>query len=177
MKSQASKKSLGPVLLGIAAVLFCLVLISTAMMSGLYARYVSRGIGNDSARVAAFAVGADLSPEDVTVDLSQNVSNGTYTLTTENNSEVAVRYDVIVTADLPNGIDLTIDGKAPTSSVGNTYTFSNLGEFPSSNGTPVQDSHTLEFEVDVTDFTSAATGESYTQTISFDIKVRFVQID
>lgn len=37
-----------------AGILFCLVLITTAMMGGLFARYTTTGTGSDSARVAKF---------------------------------------------------------------------------------------------------------------------------
>lgn len=44
----------GEKLLFLAGVLFCLVLITTAMMGGLFARYVTTGTGSDSARVVKF---------------------------------------------------------------------------------------------------------------------------
>lgn len=54
MNSNQRKASLGSVWMRIASVLFCLVLISTSFTSGLYARYVSKDSGTDSARVIAF---------------------------------------------------------------------------------------------------------------------------
>ena len=42
------------IMLRLAGILFCLVLITTSMMSGLYARYTAEGKGEDSARVATF---------------------------------------------------------------------------------------------------------------------------
>lgn len=50
--------------LWIAAVLFCLVLISTSMNSGIYARFRSLARGNDRARVASFSVTADMKTDD-----------------------------------------------------------------------------------------------------------------
>ena len=44
----------GEGMMWIAGVLFCLVLITTAMMGGLFARYITSGTGSDSARVATF---------------------------------------------------------------------------------------------------------------------------
>ncbi|MBE6543943.1 MAG: hypothetical protein E7675_06040 [Ruminococcaceae bacterium] len=48
------KTSIGPVIMKIAASLFCLVLISTSMLSGLYARYTTTSSTGDSARVITF---------------------------------------------------------------------------------------------------------------------------
>lgn len=46
--------TLGEKLLFTAGILFCLVLISTAMMGGLFARYTTSSSGHDNARVAKF---------------------------------------------------------------------------------------------------------------------------
>lgn len=44
----------GNIMMGIAAALLFLVMLSTHLMGGLYARYASRDAGTDSARVAKF---------------------------------------------------------------------------------------------------------------------------
>lgn len=44
----------GEKMLLLAGVLFCLVLISTALLGGLFARYTTSGSGSDSARVVKF---------------------------------------------------------------------------------------------------------------------------
>lgn len=44
----------GELLMLLAGVLFCLVLISTALLGGLFARYTTSGTGSDNARVAKF---------------------------------------------------------------------------------------------------------------------------
>lgn len=53
-EKRRSSLTLGEKLLFFAGILFCLILISTAMMGGLFARYVSTSTGSDSARVAQF---------------------------------------------------------------------------------------------------------------------------
>ena len=53
-----------------AAVLLCMVLISTWMLSGLMARYASGGSGNDSARTAAFVFHLQDGEETRYIDLS-----------------------------------------------------------------------------------------------------------
>lgn len=49
-----SSLTFGEKLLFFAGILFCLVLISTALLGGLFARYVTTDSGSDSARVAKF---------------------------------------------------------------------------------------------------------------------------
>ena len=53
MKNTKRKTAVNPMIM-LSAILFCLVLISTSMTSGLYARYTARGTGSDSARVIKF---------------------------------------------------------------------------------------------------------------------------
>lgn len=54
LRKRKSIYSPGEKLLGLAGVLFCLVLVTTAMMGGMFARYSTSGEGSDSARVAKF---------------------------------------------------------------------------------------------------------------------------
>lgn len=58
----------GNFMMRLAGVLFCLVMISTYMMGGLFARYVARGSGSDSARVIKFG--------DITVEESGDFLEG-----------------------------------------------------------------------------------------------------
>ena len=67
----------GNIMIRIAAVLFCLVLISTHMMSGLYARYVAKDSSSDEARVAKFQVDAAWSGS-VNINVT-TTPNGSYT--------------------------------------------------------------------------------------------------
>ena len=164
----------GSILMLIACALFCLVLISTALMPRLYAKYFANGSSDDIARVAKFAVGADLNPNNVSVVLTDVGGAGVYQISTENDSEVAVSYDIIVTAELPAGISLTLDGNT-VSAVGNVYTFKNAGQLAS--GTDVTAGHYLNFIADTDEFTEAEEGGTVTKNIAFQIIVRFVQID
>ena len=58
MSNQSHKRKssmgFGEGMMWLAGVLFCLVLITTAMMGGLFARYVTSATGSDSARVVVF---------------------------------------------------------------------------------------------------------------------------
>ena len=53
-RKRKSSMGFGEGMMWLAGVLFCLVLITTAMMGGLFARYITSGTGSDSARVVAF---------------------------------------------------------------------------------------------------------------------------
>ena len=53
-KNRRSSMTFGEKMIFFAGILFCLVLITTAMMGGLFARYTTIGSGSDSARVASW---------------------------------------------------------------------------------------------------------------------------
>lgn len=53
-RKRKSSMGFGEGMMWIAGVLFCMVLITTAMMGGLFARYITSETGSDSARVASF---------------------------------------------------------------------------------------------------------------------------
>ncbi len=175
---KSKHNSSGTVMIRIALVLFCLVMITTHMMSGLYARYISVGEAADEARVAAFSVQADWQG-DVKLDVSDSAdANGAYTFTVINKSEATVRYDVILTFESPlpyyisvklddvNGI-LAVDGKS--------VTFENIEELaPQTSGAQ----KSLNFSVtSADDFTEYAAEESYSLTVNFAAVIDCVQID
>lgn len=94
-----------PVSLRVAAVLLCLVMLSTHFTAGMYARYVTSANGTDYSRAAGFAVSAKVDTDDQTkspVPVSI-VSNGlddsgraTYEVKVSNTGETAVRYKMVV---------------------------------------------------------------------------------
>ena len=53
-RKRKSSMGFGEGMMWLAGVLFCLVLITTSMMGGLFARYITSATGSDSARVASF---------------------------------------------------------------------------------------------------------------------------
>ena len=94
-----------PVLFYAGLLSLCLVLVTTYMMGGIYARYAASDDGGDSARVAYFSVSSDVPTQAATLTLTglkpgdtQNVAlNITYS------GEVAVEYKMAVesTENLP----------------------------------------------------------------------------
>ena len=176
--AKRNRLSSGGFMLRAAAVIFCLVLVSTYMMSGLYARYISSGRGDDTARVAKFDVKAQ-GGSDVTISVSDTEADtGAYTLTVTNDSEVAVRYDIVITLNqaLPNYLAVSLNDTAPSvSDDKKTLTFSTVGKL-AANGATAE--HTLSFKVtDVAAFTANASAGSYSETLAFTAQIRFVQID
>ena len=168
------KYSLHTIIFGIALILFCLVIISTYMMSGLYARYRSAGLSGDDARVAAFSVEAAWGT-DVNIDWTET-ADGAYQVILTNNSEVAVRCDMVLTlnADVMDAVEITLGDSAGTVS-GNTITFGNICEL-APNGT--NSAHQLKFSVeDVDFFTKNATGEAHSEPVSFKAIITCTQID
>ena len=92
-----NRRPSGNLMMRLAAVLFCMVMFSTYLMGGLYARYTVKGTGKDSARVAAFDVRTS-GPEGVQVLYSQGDS-GEYKLEVVNASEVAISYTIRVNVE------------------------------------------------------------------------------
>lgn len=107
---QSNKKT--PVVFYLSFVLLCAVLITTHMMSGLYARYTTRATSSDSARVAKFRVTDTLTVTDskgyevhsftMIEDSLIPGESTTYAFAVQNDSEVAVRFSVRGEASINN---------------------------------------------------------------------------
>ena len=115
-----------PMVLGL--VLLCLTLISTHFTAGLYARYVAKASGEDSARVAKFKIDDVLIYEGSEHKLSESFSLGIrpgdetkYIVKIDNQSEVSVKCYLTIKnlyRNIPfemniNGID-SVNGEVST---------------------------------------------------------------
>lgn len=115
------KQKTNPILL-LAMVLLCLVMITTHMTAGLYARYTASGSGEDSARVAKFDVtesGTLIETMVLSVIPGKEYLVGSIEVV--NSSEVSVAYTITVekaTDNLP--IKLYFEGVTPATEI--TYT-------------------------------------------------------
>lgn len=92
------------IVLRLAAVLLILVMLSTSMIAGRYARYVTTATFEDSARVARFNIVEEFS-EPLFTDVGARIQPGTTTLegiTIKNYSEVAVDFVITVTSQYDN---------------------------------------------------------------------------
>lgn len=175
-KSNTSKKH--PVPFYIAMITLCLLLFSTYLSGGIFARYTTSGSASDSARVAMFKTPTvtvvDSSLEINTYDGIANTASTTITVAMK--TEVAVKYNIIVTCGraLPSFVALTLDGAEPTSSAGGVYTFVDAGTFNA--GGDRSNSHTIAFTADLGWHDMSA--ETFNNAFSnVDIKVVATQID
>lgn len=149
-----------PIAFHIGLVLFCLVLFSTYLTGGLYARYTTSASGSDSARVAIFQIQGENSWEqgkEVDVNLSffdPALAQDTLSFSITSASEVAVRYSVEIVMpekdDNGNTIDyqwltVTLDDAAPVTSETNVFTIANIGTFSPNDGSKYE--HTLTFTI------------------------------
>ena len=155
-----TKPSAGARLMRVAFVLLCLVILTVYLMGSLLARYHATGSGDDEARVAKFEVILTGSPKNVECKPVDN-GDGTYTITVENKSEVAVHYDL--TAKITSG-----------NAAGVSYNFDqakgNLA--PGATGTSL-----LTFTVDWDEFTKNQSGPKATVTLNFTVTADVTQID
>ena len=157
-------------MLKLAVILLCLVLITTHFTSGLYARYISRSSADTSARVALWKVGAKEGKPALTIDCSSSDLDDEYEITVTNNSEVAVKYGIVVvfTEALKSGITLKMDEtKVPTTTNRKEFVFTDVARLNSGNASA---KHILTFTANSNDVEE---DHSYT----FSVKVDFEQID
>lgn len=196
-----SSLTIGELLMFLAGGMFCLILITTAMMGGLLARYTTENQGTDSARVAKWDVGAMLSPApaegktrsqvDVVcqkkADSTDMENQGIFELTLTSKSEVAVQSKIVVTLTdaLPKGVTMVLrnpenEEMVPEESADRkTLTYENAGTFPAGSYTAVYE---LEFTVDWLDIDFAVAdidGDPEVETINldFNVDVSMTQID
>lgn len=106
MKKQFRKPNLA---MCAAFVLLCLTLISMHFTSGLYAKYVAKGSGMDSARVAKFDVDDSMLVNGTSVVLSEVFTaairpdtDSSVSFVIDNNSEVTVQCLITITNKYKN---------------------------------------------------------------------------
>ncbi len=102
-----------------AGVLLLLVIVTAMLIPGMYARFLTRANGGDSAKVASFSITSQLlDASDVLtekIDLSMKPGDTeTYTIKIKNDSEVSVSCTLTVanqTGNLP--LELSLNGGTP----------------------------------------------------------------
>lgn len=160
-------------ILHIAAVLLCLVLVSTYFNSGMLAKYVTRANGHDTARIAALQVSVETKEDTSKAD----VYTRTYTVTLTNNSDVAMRYEAAPLLTLKDGKDssaaISGDKEHP---VENGIFTGMLGPHDSETVTLTLDLSQVEIGTDAFG-TFDNTDISATAGLSFTVTVTFTQID
>lgn len=171
-----TKKSKGrlPIQVYLAYLLVC-----TLLLTGIsFSRYVSASDSADSARVAKGAVTVSYDENGTAVELIRPWNDGILTeefhfRVSNSASEVAIRYDVVVTLNeaLKNGVTMKLDGKTGTvKNDGKEYEFSDMGTFEA--GVNETNTHTLSL---AGDFDTILPGTDDTYGIQITIRSR--QID
>ena len=154
--------NMGSIMMRAAGVLLCLVLFSVHLMGGLYARYTSGGFAEDEARVAKFDVNVEGASSAVAVTCTQSKNDSmTYTITIENQTEVAVEYALsgAVTSGTP-GVSLAFDAVTGTLAPG---------------ADPV--TRTMTLTVNWAQFTADKNGASASAAANFAVTVHVEQVD
>ena len=147
-----------PFVFNLGLVLMCLMLISFSMMGGLYARYSTTATGEATAQIAKFDVQVTGDTTKVDVDVAQ-VTEGVYTITITNNSDVTVEYDLTMADEQPAGIVANFDPNE-----GNLRSGENVAR-------------TLTFTVDLDEVTKDMSGPSDSKSYHFTVKVNVEQVD
>lgn len=157
------------------------LLVCTLLLTGVsFARYTVTNSGDDTARAAAGQVTVDWA-DNTNITLAASSTDGaeaSYTFSVSNNgSEVAIQYDVVVTMQepLPQGVTMKLDGESCTKSDESTgeavYEFSDVDIFEA-NGDRTNN-HILTFAKESGSSTSGTENKEY----NIQIAVRAQQID
>lgn len=166
----------GSLLMRIALILLCLLLVSFHFTGGMYARYKSTAESSDSARVAKFSLDISGAIKDDQIDASVTKDQGIYHVTVDNNSEVAVTYDIVVTLTAPmSGLAISV-GQLPLETTDHqTFTLTDVRTLA-----PDADAVTDILAFAFTDWdgiTQDMTGSRDTATLSFDVTVNVRQVN
>lgn len=166
----------------IASVMLCLVLFSLYMTSGMLAKYTTGGNGKIDSRVAKFNVTAtDAGKSEYVFDQATVTPDGygNYSVTVKNDSEVAVRYTIILrfNEDKPDYLTITPADDVTTVSIDEND--KKVVELTGGDLIPKSSAvtKTITFGVDYDEFVDGVTLGQQTETISFDTIVRLTQID
>ena len=169
----------------LAGILLCLTMFSIYVASNLFARYQTTASAEDDARVAKFDVDVTGQTQNPVFAYGTTTGNAC-TITVENRSEVAVRYDVIVTLDAAAvGTTVQLDGVGGTVD-GATTSFADVGVLPPNAGAENAATHALAFRMDWSALTAetwaslAGTetkGTAISKSLNYTVTVNVTQVD
>lgn len=168
----------------LAGILFCLTLISISITSSLIAKYSTTVSEGDSARVAGFHPVATIASENSVIQYDTNQSNYVieYTVRVSNNSEVAVKYDVVISFEDNNnklsGAKLKFDNNDEVTINQDSIRYDNVGVLSANDNTGK--THSLIFNVSkdlIEQLIAGAPGSELDLTSSFTVTVGFTQLD
>ena len=122
------RKASSGIFVDVAVLIVCLAIATSCLASGMFAKFVSKGGGNDMARVASFNVDATMNENAG----GEGTLTRSYNIDLSNRSETAVRYTVTLTfkTDVSRIVTAKLDGKDPVSTDGTTFVWENVGTIP-----------------------------------------------
>jgi hypothetical protein len=162
-------------------ILLCICVgVSYWSLFGLLARYTVKNTQSSTARIASFTVSATGEGKKDIISYESKVSTYDYNITVNNDSEVAVSYEVTVLLGntFPAGVTATLNQKAPLSTTteadgSTTLKFGVIGTLEVAKSAV----DTLTISVDWTQVPMTEQVETYRQEVDFSVSVQFVQID
>lgn len=130
------KKAAKGIMLDVCIMLICLIVVSTCLASGVFAKFASAARGsNNPGRVAVFDVNASAVGDISNLVINANENTSSFKLKVSSDSETAVKYTLKLTFDKDVSAFMTaaIGGAAGTIGAdpdGNTtFTWTDLGTF------------------------------------------------
>ena len=100
------------------------------------------------------------------INIISGVTNNTYNLRVKSLSDVSVGYDIVLT-NVPDGVQVSLDGEEFVEANNHTITFEEAGEIDVNDETKIRD-HVLEFK--------APLGTTEVSNVSVNIDVIFKQL-
>ena len=115
--------------------------------SNTFSKFVGRIDGSGSMIVAKWDVSVDNEISTKSINLVSGNTTQEYTFEVESKSEIATKYDVILT-NVPNDVKVSIDGKNKKTPTNNKIEFTNVGIFEA-NASTNKRTHVLKFETTI----------------------------
>lgn len=112
-----------------------------------FSKYVGRIDGNGTMDIAKWDVSVDDEISSKSISLVSGNTTQEYTFDVISNSEIATKYNVILT-NVPSDVKVSIDGNNLKTPTNNRIEFNNAGSFEA-NDTSNTNTHTLRFETTI----------------------------
>ena len=159
-----NKKKTGGIWVDVVVLVICLAIVTSCISSGMLAKYASSASNlSEKGSAAAFNVSATLNDTEGTIN--DAASSAKYKLALKNDSDVAVRYTVIIEfSGEAKGLIVEIEGKQVQIKEGRIAVFNDVDTL---------DPHEKK---DITVTISKGSFEG-SATLDFTARVKFVQVD
>lgn len=147
------------------SIIFFIISFISISTSLTYSVFKSNGTGNANIDIANWEVLLDTDNEN-TISLTSGVDAKNYKIKVKNNSEVTIKYTIVLT-NLPTGVEVALDEGNFEESINNTLTFSNVNQIKY-NDSVKEKEHTLKFKSNL--------GTTEVENQEVGINVKFEQV-